>query len=203
MIKAICFDLDGVFFTEDSFPRFKQTVAELTEYPQLVDDVFHGSVMNNFKMNNINEGEYWDYARDTLEITLTNEEISKILRKSYSVDQDILDYVCKVKDTGYKTCLCSNNFVTRINELEKEFAFLKYFDIQIFSFDVGVLKPHVNIFKALVEQSKVDVSEIVYSDDRESKLDGAKELGIHTFIFKNIEQFKHTLESFGVIMETN
>jgi len=203
MIKAICFDLDGVFFSEQSFKIFKRKVAEFTKHPDLMDEVFHGSTMNDFKTNTVTEGEYWDYARDTLGMTLANEEIFMMLRKSYLVDPDILNYLCEVKDAGYKTCLCSNNFVTRINELEKEFAFLNHFDIQIFSFDIGVLKPHANIFRALIEQVGVNASEIVYSDDRASKLDGAKELGIHTFVFENINQFMCTLESLGVNIESN
>ena len=198
MIKAICFDLDGVFFTEQSFKRFKRKVTELTKHPTLIDDVFHGSRMNNFKMDNITEDEYWNYVRDRLEVTVTNEIFFKTLTESYSVDHDLQTYVCEAKEAGYITCLCSNNFVTRIRELDKEFDFLRYFDTKIFSYDTGVLKPHVNIFRELVEQSGVEASEIVYSDDNESKLEGAKELGLHTFVFKNVDQFKHTLEMIGV-----
>ncbi len=178
MIKVICFDLDGVFFTHQSFKTFKSKVAKLTKHPELVNEVFHGTKMDGFKMNKVTENEYWGYVRGTLEVSLTNEEFSEILRNSYSIDQDILDYVLKTKEAGYKTCLCSNNFVTRIMELDKEFDFLKHFDIKIFSFDTGVLKPSIKIFQALVEQSNVDASEIVYSDDNKLKLDGAKELGI-------------------------
>ena len=198
MIHAICFDLDGVFFTEHSFPKFKRTVTEHTKHPQYVDTVFHGPMMNAFKKNTITEDEYWEYVRETLEMTLTNEELFRILSTSYSVNHEILEYVCTVKAAGYTTCVCSNNFVTRIRVLEQTFDFLKHFDVTIFSYDLGVLKPHIGIFRALVEQSGVDASAIVYSDDRASKLGGAKALGIHTFVFKHIEHFKQTLESLGV-----
>lgn len=121
-----------------------------------------------------------------------------MLRESYLVNVDVESYVCKIRAAGYMTCLCSNNFITRIRELEKEFAFLKHFDTKIFSYDIGVLKPNIKIFRALVEQCGIDASEIVYSDDSETKLFGAKELGIQTFPFKNIIQFKHILSSLGV-----
>lgn len=32
MIKAVCFDLDGVFFAEQSFRRFKFQLAEYTDH---------------------------------------------------------------------------------------------------------------------------------------------------------------------------
>ena len=201
MIKAVCFDLDGVFFTDQSFTRFKCNVKEFTNHTPLIDDVFHGTMMSDFKTNNITEETFWDYVRETLQVTLTNEEFFRMLRKSYSVNHDIKNFACKIKEAGYKTCLCSNNFVTRIRELEKEFSFLKHFDVKVFSYDIGVLKPNINIFHALVEQCGVDASEIVYSDDSESKLTGAEELGINTFIFEDINQFKYNLASLEVCTE--
>lgn len=201
MIKAVCFDLDGVFFAEQSFNNFKIKLSESTEYSDSIDDVFHGSMMSDFKTNAITEETFWDYVRQTLEVRLTNDEIFKILRESYVVNADIESFVCQIRNAGFKTCLCSNNFITRIRELEEEFAFLGHFDTKIFSYDIGVLKPNVNIFKALVEQCGVNASELVYSDDSESSLSGAKELGIHTFIFENINQFKHALRTLGVSIE--
>ncbi|MGI9569019.1 MAG: HAD family hydrolase [Desulfobulbia bacterium] len=201
MIKAVCFDLDGVFFTEHSFRNFKTRISDCTNHRDSIDDVFHSSMMSDFKTNLITETTYWDYVRHTLEVTLTNEEIFRMLRESYAVNSYVKRYVCQLREAGYTTCLCSNNFITRIRELEEEFAFLKHFDTKIFSYDIGVLKPNVNIFKALVEQCGVDASELVYSDDSESNLSAAKELGVHTFIFKNINQFKHSLHTLGVSTE--
>lgn len=194
MIKAICFDLDGVFFTEKSFKTFKAEIAELSKYPHLVDDVFHGSKMVDFKLNRISENEFWDYSREILGTTITNEKYFETLRDSYSIDQKIFDFIKQIKKNGYQACICSNNFVTRIRELDHKFDFLKYFDIKIFSFDIGILKPRIEIFQALVVQSEMHPSEIAYSDDDKSKLEGAKQIGINTFVFKNFEQFKHELE---------
>ena len=201
MIKAVCFDLDGVFFTESSFREFKISISDYTNQSGLIDDVFHGSMMSDFKTNLITEETYWDYVRHTLEITLTNKEIFKILRESYVVNAHVKSYVCKLREAGYSTCLCSNNFLTRIRELQDEFAFLNYFDTKIFSYEIGVMKPNLNIFQALVDQCGFDASEIVYSDDSESNLSGAKEVGIHTFIFHDINQFKQSLKSIGVDTE--
>ena len=198
MIKAVCFDLDGLFFNEHSFRDFKTSISNHMNHSDLIDDVFHGSMMSGFKTNFITEEIYWDYVRQTLEVRLTNEEIFKMLRESYVVNEYVQEYVCKLREAGYATCLCSNNFITRIRELEKEFAFLRLFDTKIFSYEIGVLKPNINIFKALVERCGVNSSEIAYSDDSESNLSGAKELGIHTFLFKSIHQFEHALESLGV-----
>lgn len=100
-------------------------------------------MMVEFKTSSITEEMFWKYVRQTLEITLTDVEIFKMLRECYLVNVDVESYVRKIRAAGYMTCLCSNNFITRIRELEKEFAFLKHFDTKIFSYDIGVLKPNI------------------------------------------------------------
>ena len=201
MIKAVCFDLDGVFFTENSFRDFKISISDHTNRSGLIDDVFHGSMMSEFKTNIITEATYWDYVRQTLEITLTNEEIFKILRESYELDAQVKRYVCKLREAGYSTCLCSNNFITRIRELDDEFAFLRHFDTKIFSYEVGVLKPSINIFKILVDQCGYQASEVVYSDDSESNLSKAREVGINTLRYEGFNALKHSLKSIGVVTQ--
>ena len=135
--------MDPLLFAEQSFRRFKFQLAEYTDHNYIIDEVFHGSMMVEFKTSSITEEMFWKYVRQTLEITLTDVEMFKMLRESYLVNVDVESYVRKIRAAGYMTCLCSNNFIARIRELEKEFAFLKHFDTKIFSYDIGVLKHNI------------------------------------------------------------
>jgi putative hydrolase of the HAD superfamily len=202
MIKAICFDLDGVYFTKGSFLKFKEVIGKDSTVEK-TDFVFYKSdQIANFKKGVISENEFWDYVRKELNTSLTNDEISNILRESYSVDQNVAEIVRKVRNLGYKTCLCSNNFETRIRELNTKFDFLKDFDVQVLSFKVGAIKPDKKIFEKLIRQSGVLPEEIIYSDDTFEKLQGAKDLGINVFVYENFPQFLKTLSDFGVKVDT-
>jgi len=198
MIKAICFDLDGVYFTAESFPRFMKSISDLTTKNDSVEFVLKGDMMQEFKKGNITENQYWDYVREQLEIDTPNETIFELLRDSYEVNSDVVDYVRAVKQAGFSTCICSNNFETRVRELNEKFDFLKEFDVDILSYQVQALKPSVEIFKELVHKSNCLPEEIVFSDDNEAKLEGAKELGINTFVYTDFYSFKQKLETLGV-----
>ena len=100
-----------------------------------------------------------------------------------------------MRNSCLKTCLCSNNFVTRIRELDTKFGFLKDFDVKVFSYEVGIMKPEKGIFEALISQSGVKPEEIVYADDDESKLQGAIDLGINAFVYEGFEKFKEKVNS--------
>lgn len=205
MIKAICFDLDGVFFTKESFQNFKKYLPKEVTDTEKIDYVLATSPeMMNFKMGKITEDAFWDFANNELKIKLEHpestliESVSAAYRDNYNINKEVVDYVNKVKEAGYITCICTNNYPTRINALDDEWGFLDCFDVKILSYEVGHMKPAKEIFQSLIDQAKVKPEEIVYSDDSESKLQGANELGINTFVYTNFDDFVKHLENLGV-----
>lgn len=196
MIKAVTFDLDGVYFTPQSFKNFKANLPKKVADEEKVNWVLYKSPeMQNFKTGKMRENEYWDFVRKELGVELRNDGIFKLLRDSYEVNTEVKDFVSEVKSKGLKTCICSNNFVTRIREVDSKFGFLKDFDIKVFSFEVGIMKPGKGIFEILIKQSGVYPKEILYADDDASKLTGAIELGINAFVYEGFEKFKEKVNS--------
>lgn len=198
MIKAICFDLDGVYFTPESFKRFKESLPTKADYAE-IEYVFHKSPeINDFKLGRINEEAFWDFVKSKLDISRTNQELFELLRDSYEINLNVKNFINEVRAKGYKSLACSNNFETRVRELNEKFSFFQDFDIRVFSFEEGVTKPDKKIFEVLVGKTNLKPEEIIYSDDTEEKLNGALELGINAFVFENFEQFKEKLREFGV-----
>jgi len=191
MLKAVTFDLDGVYFTPQSFKNFKANLPKKAVEEDKVNWVLYKSPeMLRFKSGKTGEREYWDFVRKELGVVLGDEGIFKLLRDSYEIDPEVRDYVREVRSRGLKTCICSNNFVTRIRELDAKFDFLKDFDVKVFSYEVGAMKPDREIFETLVKQSGVRPEEIAYADDDASKLRGALEVGIRAFVYEGFDNFK-------------
>jgi len=116
----------------------------------------------------------------------------------YEVNQSVLDTVRKVRKLGLKTCICTNNFPTRINTLNHKFNFLSDFDVQVFSYQVGAVKPDLKIFQALIDQSGCLASEIFYADDKQVNVDSAQSLGINTHIYTDFDNFISHLNRLGI-----
>jgi epoxide hydrolase-like predicted phosphatase len=197
-IKAICFDLDGVYFTPESFKRFRASLATKTSVEKATEVLNTSAEMASFKRGEMKEEQFWDYARKALELDMDNEAIFELLRNSYEVDKYLVESVRKAYGLGYKTCICSNNFVTRVRELDKQFKFLRHFDVAVFSYEVGYLKPDKRIFEELVYRLKLNPQQVVYADDTPDRLSGAQELGMQTFAFSNYNQFIAELQKLGV-----
>ena len=107
----------------------------------------------------------------------------------------MVDYVKQVRSQGIKTCICTNNFPTRINALNQKYNFLSDFDVKVFSYDVGATKPDHKIFQALVDQSGFKPQEIFYADDKQVNVDAAKSLGLNAIVYTNFEDFVNSLTS--------
>ena len=199
MIKAICFDLDGVYFLNGK-SNFISNLVKLGVTEDEAKRVFLKSPEMNkrYKLGKMTDEEYWNWAIKEWKLSLSVPEIIRLLISGYEVNKPACEYVKKVRGAGYKTLVCTNNFPARINGLQERFGFLNDFDVKIFSYEVGFDKPSKEIFQRLIEASGVLPEEIVYSDDSEDAMAGAKELGINTFLFTDFPAFQEELSRLGV-----
>ncbi len=199
MVKwLICLDLDWLYFTEQSFQRFKENLAPHIEKQKRDLVLALSEEMKLFKAWKMSEEEYWNYVKNELELDFSNEEIYKRLRESYEVNDKVEKLAKDLKAKWYKIGVCSNNFPTRIRELDIQFHFLENFDVHIFSYEIGFMKPDPRIFEVLIEKSRMKPEKIIYSDDNEEKLEWAKSLWIQTFVFHNFEEFVQDLQKYWI-----
>lgn len=199
MIKGICFDLDGVYFVKGK-QRFIESLTELGVSEDEARRVFlQSDEMNElYKEGHMTDDEYWSWAATEWGIDKSVKELTDLLIKGYEEDSEVLHVIKKLRGNGYKTLICSNNFPARINGLHKKFNFLDNFDAVVLSYQVGVRKPHSEIFFKLIEESGLTANEIVFADDHEANIDAAKSLGITAFHYENFKQFKNKLVELGV-----
>jgi glucose-1-phosphatase len=199
-IKAICFDLDGVFFTSKGKNSFHN--ALITEYgasKEVVDELMYRSPeMAQLARGQIIATDFWNRVREITGISATDEELTARWVRDYEVDSNVLEAVKSAKRQGYKTCVCTNNNGIRLPILIEKYDLNSLFDVIVSSHEVGNTKPNKEIFQALLDGLQIEGKELVYSDDNPERLLGAKELGIHTFQFHNFEQFLDELRKLGI-----
>lgn len=200
MIKAICFDLDGVYFTPKGKNSFHQGLIEEYDIPKdIVDELmFRSPEMAQLVRGQIAASEFWNKVRERTGVAASDEELTARWIRDYEVDEKVREAVLQAKKHGYKTCVCTNNNGVRLPLLVDRFNLDGQFDVIVSSHEVGHTKPSAEIFTALLNDLQVQPEELVYSDDNPDRLEGARELGINTFVFENFEQFTDELKKLGV-----
>lgn len=198
MIKAITFDLDGVYFIKGK-SNFLNSIVKLGVEKKDAEKVFFGDKMNKkYKLGKLRDEEFWNWAIKEWGLNISVNEVIDLMIRGYEVNNKVEEVVKKVRKNGYKTLICSNNFPARIKGLQKRFKFLNNFDIAVYSYEVGISKPDKGIFEELVSQSGVNPQEIVFADDDIEKISGAKEVGVQAFLYEGFDKFVEKLKELGV-----
>lgn len=202
MIKAITFDLDGVYFVNGK-SNFISHLGTLGVSESEAKRVFLQSDEMNlqYKTGKISDEQFWSWAITEWKLSLAVQEIIDVLIGGYEVDNNVVDVVKKVRANGYKTLICTNNFPARVNGLQKRFRFLDNFDVAVISSEVGAIKPQKELFEELIEKSGVAAGQIFYADDYDAAIETARGLGIETLHYTDFANFLARLKELGVAVE--
>lgn len=202
MIKAICFDLDGVYFLNGK-SNFIFSLRDLGVSEEVAKIIFLQSDKMNkeYKTGTISDTAFWTWA--IWQWKLRDKSVSdmiNLLISGYQINREAVEFIRRARKVGYKALVCTNNFPARIIGLNEKFSFLRDFDVVVTSYETHVIKPQKEIFEELVKKTEVDPSEIVLIDDDVSKLEGARELGINLIEYKDFPGMVKSLEEFGVLV---
>jgi HAD superfamily hydrolase (TIGR01509 family) len=100
-----------------------------------------------------------------------------------------------LQKNGYKTAVLSNTEVPAM-----QFFFLQryeMFDAAVFSCLEGIKKPDREIYEITLHKLGSRPEQAVLIDDKQQYLNGAKDAGINTILFQNIDQVKGELNRIG------
>lgn len=201
MIKAITFDLDGVYFVNGK-SNFIANLGKLGVTEGEAKRVFlRSDEMNKlYKEGKMTDEEFWSFANSEWKLNKTPKELMELLISGYEVDENVIEIVKKVRANGYKTLICTSNFPARINGLQGRFKFLDNFDAWALSYEVGFNKPARQLFEELVKKSGVNANEIIFADDNNDNVEGARAVGIEAFFYEGFDKFMEKLKELGVTL---
>lgn len=201
-IKNIIFDYGNVIF-EINFKKAQEALAQLgiANIEEFFAHKTHNTLFDDFETAAISEEEFRAGIRAAAKNpNLTDEEIDAAWNSLLiGVPPTIHDTLLKVR-AKYKTFLLSNNNVIHykyiISYLDREFGMpdnSSLFEKTYYSQDMFLRKPHVEIFKKVIEENNLVPEETLFIDDSPQHLVGAKQAGFQTLL---MDVHPRELESF-------
>jgi len=182
--KAVIFDCFGVLVSTQ-ISVFVDTYippAEARTAYQLEDTLNSGRI------------DYDTFVLKLSELSgkLTPAEVMQILDK-HIPDESVFDLIRELKPK-YKIGMLSNSGADSLDELigtERR----ALFDDIVLSYDVGYIKPQLEIFRLAARRLHVAPAECVMVDDRERYCEAAKTAGLQAIHFTSAAQLRQELES--------
>ena len=185
MIKAIIFDCFGVLVTS-SYEPFKAQYLQndpdlLKKFMQVEDQSSRGQI--SLEQAEIEFAEIAGISfQDTSTFLQDNPRNELLLR-----------YIAQELKGKYKISMLSNVADNRIHELFTAND-IELFDDMVLSYQVGLAKPDIRIYKMTVERLGLLPEECVFIDDIPYYCNGAEEIGIKTVLYENFRQMKIEVE---------
>ncbi len=198
MVKVIIFDWGGVI----CYPITKRLVAKVREQFDADERAIRKAYfkdLHDYEIGKVSDDEFWQRFCKELNIQVDEKVLMDIVRDVEQLDKEVYDIIKQLKKTKrYKLVLLSNNIPVMVNYIKKKFD-LSVFDNLFFSNELGMRKPHREIFEHVLKEinvyntNKIRAEETIFIDDKQENLDAAAELGIKTILFQDAAQLKEDL----------
>jgi putative hydrolase of the HAD superfamily len=199
MIDTLIFDFGGVLYDIDYFAATR-AFANLSLNPYKLLQLDRAGIFNlpsEFEKGNAEEDDFRNYLRKEYEIIASDEELDKAWNAMLlGLKDDAVSFVNSINNS-YKTALLSNTNSIHYRKFFPETEeLMSLFDIKIFSYMTGMRKPDVEIYDYTLKKIDSDAENCIFIDDSIINLEGAKAIGMRTFLFEpshNLSDILHSI----------
>ncbi len=191
-LKNIILDLGGVILNID-YKLTAQAFVQLgvKQFDSLYSKQKQAGLFDDFECGHISAHEFRNRINHETGLNLTSEEIDDAWNAMLlDLPASRIDFLEGLKK-NFKLILLSNTneihfkaFSKIISQNYRDDLFDSLFDAIYYSHEIGMRKPHAEVFKRIVDQNNLIPEETLFIDDTESHLKGAAANHIHTLHLK-------------------
>lgn len=192
MIRGIIFDCFGVLttdgwlqFRDQHFHEGTDSYRDITELNHQADTGF------------ISHDDFMQAIADLSHLDI--HDVAQTLEQR-APNNALFDYIRDELKPSYKIGLLSNASDDRTAELFRPDQ-IALFDEKVFSFQIGVDKPHEATYETVASRLGLLPEECIFIDDREGFVTGAKDVGMHAFRFETNALTKQKIDE--IIAQNN
>ena len=195
-IRAVVFDIGWVL--EDTPPTgwVERWEERLGLGPGGIDERLMDTWLSG-SIGTISEEEVERRIAATLE--LDQADLAAFMRDLWdeylgAPNRELIDYFAGLRPR-YRTGILSNSFSGARRHEQERYGFGDLCDIVIYSHEEGMKKPDRRFYELACARLGVEPVEMIFLDDREVCVDGARALGIHAIQFEDTAQSIAAIEA--------
>ncbi len=194
-IKNIIFDLGGVIYAVDYHKTIQAFEAlGIEDFEGVYAKAGQSDLFDNLETGKISKTAFFDGIKQLSGSEISEAEITHA-RNAMLLDfmSDALECLKRLKGQ-YRIFLLSNTNEIHIQEIENrvgEVAFTDFcalFEQVYLSHDLGLRKPHTEVFTHIVKEQALDSTETLFIDDSIQHVQGALKAGLKVHHLKDGER---------------
>lgn len=185
-VKAVVFDLGKVLVDFD-YSIAARKLAENCAKPasELQKMLDHSPLLYRFESAGMTSDEFYGEFCRAAGFGGTYDTFAAAFGDIFSEIPEMTRWQRELCVRGIPTYICSNTNNIAITHIRRNFPFFANFDGYILSYEVGSLKPHAEIYRAVEKMIGACGEELVFIDDRADNCEEAARLGWRTICHRN------------------
>jgi len=199
MISCIFLDIGDVCIYYDKLKSFS-AVAHLSglSIEALEDLIENERLMHRYSVGGIAFSELHKTLEKKSGTRMIPNDLRKALCAGFSANPEIEPLLWSFKKRNIPMYAISNTCEAHFDHLYKMYPVLRLFQGYILSYEVHLEKPDPKIYMAALAKAGVAAKNCVYIDDVKAFVDTAKELGIPSFVYRDLRHLEKDLGSIGL-----
>lgn len=194
----VIFDLGGVLFHWNPKEILRILKENDLHFPENIPEIVLTKAWRDFDAGIIKLKETIDILSEIYPRNHLERFIELSLEKLAPIDHGV-QLLKQVQTNGNKTFVLSNISEEFLNRLTPHHLFLTSFDGSVFSYEVKVVKPQEQIYKALLNKYRLKPEECLFIDDSLVNLKAAENLGIQVILCEDHAFVEKELKNRGII----
>ena len=194
-IKAIIFDAGGVYL-QGNFTDFVNKcykVLGINKTFSTKEEIVFDEELNLGRVGaeDCFRRYFWVPINDS-----QMEEILRLWKSTWILTPEMKDFVRRLENDYILAILSNSDYIYHQEYLRK--GWFDPFNYLVLSHITGILKPDKRIYELALERLGIPAEECIFIDDQEKNLVPAREFGMKTILYKNLEQLDNELERMDV-----
>lgn len=198
MIKWILFDQNGVQIKDTFAHKPIYSVNGKNFDAPLLESVYDLPEYSLFDKGKLSESDLITIFLEKTKLDLSLDEFILLFKEGVESIDGVGEILSSLKSKGYKLASVINEGSSWANYSLEASGFKKFFDINIISGDIGLIKPDVDFYKKTIDLIDAKPEECIFIDDKKRNCDAASDFGMYSIVFENSVQLKNELLSLGV-----
>jgi len=200
VITTVLFDLGGVVCRYDPSERLTLLAEDCGVGPEEVHRRVWASQLNtDFELGRYTTLEWFELVREALGIRMGNERLLEVMLTALTIDSQVLALVDRLR-ARVRAAMLTDNPPLLLEALPTHFPEIApRFDPFLISCELGLMKPSREIFELTLARLDEPASNVLFVDDTEANVLGARACGISAVRFTSAEALRADLVGYGVL----
>jgi putative hydrolase of the HAD superfamily len=203
-LRAVIFDY-GLVLSGPPEPGARARLLEISGLSPEVFDAYYWRYRLDYDRGTLNGHTYWPTIARDARVSFSPQQIEALIEQDVllwaTVDPIMLDWVHRVRASGMKTAILSNMGEDLLAHMREHFGWLDGFHHLTWSCELNLIKPMAAIYEHTLESLNVRADEALFLDDRIENVEGARAVGMHSLLFRGVQNLQEDLQREGLASE--